>query len=232
MTGRDSAFSASIAHFDAAVEAALEVDRAGAGDDVAHAVGEDRVGQDGRGAGAVADHVAGLLRGLAQHLGAEVLLGVLEVELLGDGHAVVADDRRTPAPLDQHGLGLRPERHAHGIGQLRWRHAGSFRGRRSGNRTCLCAIYLPLSMPALCGFRLVDLRGLESKAITGTELAFGSLSQDLAYHRATASIVDICAFSRGVALIQINGGLSSNRSDELPAKCDTRSRSRDCPGLT
>ena len=101
-----------------AVEAALEVDGARAGRDVAHAVGEDRVGEDGRRAGAVADHVAGLLRRLAQHLRAEVLLRVLEVEFLGDGHAVVADDRRAPLLLDQHRLRLRAERDAHGLGEL------------------------------------------------------------------------------------------------------------------
>jgi hypothetical protein len=37
----------------------------------------------------------------AQHLRAKVLLGILEVELLGNGHAVVADDRRASALLEQ-----------------------------------------------------------------------------------------------------------------------------------
>ena len=106
LTGRDMRAQRLDRRLGAAVEAALEVDRAGAGDDVAHAVGEDRVRQDRRRAGAVADHVAGLLRRLAQHLRAEVLLGVLEIELLGDGHAVVADDRRAPFLLDQHRLRL------------------------------------------------------------------------------------------------------------------------------
>ena len=131
VTGRDSAFSASIARLGAAVEAALEVDGAGAGDDVAHAVGEDRVRQDGRGAGAVADHVAGLLGRLAQHLRAEVLLGILEVEFLGDGDAVVADDRGAPFLLDQDGFRFRAERDAHRIGELASRRAGSSRARRS-----------------------------------------------------------------------------------------------------
>ena len=44
----------------AAVETALDVDRAGARRDIADAVGKDRVRQDRRGAGAVADDVAGL----------------------------------------------------------------------------------------------------------------------------------------------------------------------------
>ena len=47
-TGRDSSFRASIGRLAAAVEAALEVDGARARDHVAHAVGEHRMGQDGR----------------------------------------------------------------------------------------------------------------------------------------------------------------------------------------
>ena len=60
----------------------------------------------------------GLLGRLAQHPGAEIFLRILEVEFLGDGHAVVADDRRSPFLLDQDRLRTRPERDAHGIGKL------------------------------------------------------------------------------------------------------------------
>ena len=73
----------------------------------------------GRGAGSVTDHVAGLFGGLAQHARAKILLRILEVEFLGNRHAVVADDRRAPFFLDQHGFGPRAQGHAHGIGQLR-----------------------------------------------------------------------------------------------------------------
>ena len=89
------------------VQPALQIDGTGARHDVAHAVGEDRVGKDGRSAGAVADHVAGSLRGLPKHLGAEILLGVLEIEFLGDGDAVIADDRRAPSLFDQDRFRLR-----------------------------------------------------------------------------------------------------------------------------
>ena len=84
-----------------AVKAAPEVDCARPGDDVAHTVSETGLRQDRRTRRAVADHVAGALRGLTRHLGAEILLGVLEFELLGKGDAVVADQRRGPFPLDQ-----------------------------------------------------------------------------------------------------------------------------------
>ncbi|MEY9883432.1 hypothetical protein ABIA43_004966 [Bradyrhizobium sp. USDA 328] len=48
-----------------AIEAAFEVDRARAGDDVPDAVRKDGMGQDGRRAGAVADDIAGFLGGPA-----------------------------------------------------------------------------------------------------------------------------------------------------------------------
>ena len=83
-------------HRQPAVDAALEVDGARARGDVAQALGVDGVGEHRRGAGAVADGVAGLLGRLAEHLRAEVLLRILEIDLLGDRDAVVADERNAP----------------------------------------------------------------------------------------------------------------------------------------
>jgi hypothetical protein len=103
----------------APIQSALQVDGARTGCDVAHAVGEDGLRQHGGGAGAVAHGVAGPLRCLAQHLRTEVLLRILEFHLLGDRNAIVADDRRAPFLLDQHRLGLRPERETHGVRELR-----------------------------------------------------------------------------------------------------------------
>lgn len=68
---------------------------------------------------AIADEVAGLFGSLPQHLRAEVLLRILELHLLGDGHSIVADDRGAPLLLDQHRFGLRSERDAHSVGKLR-----------------------------------------------------------------------------------------------------------------
>ena len=102
----------------ATVQAALDVDRAGAGDDIAHAVGKDRVRQDGRGAGAVADHVAGLLGRLAQHRAPRFSSGSLRSNSL----AMVTPSLQTiGAP---HFFSIRtdfdrgPKRHAHGVGKL------------------------------------------------------------------------------------------------------------------
>ena len=53
------------------VQSAFEIDGAGTRHDVTHAVSEDRVCEDGRGAGAVTDHVPGFLRRLTKDLGSE-----------------------------------------------------------------------------------------------------------------------------------------------------------------
>ena len=102
-----------------AIEPALEIDGAGARDDVAQPLGVDGVREHGGRAGAVADGVPGALGRLADHLGAEVLGGVLQLHLLRDGHAVVADEGHAEALLDEHALGLRPQGDAHGVGQRR-----------------------------------------------------------------------------------------------------------------
>ena len=78
------------------LDAALDQHRVGASGDVAEALGHHRLGQDGRGGGAVAGDVVRLRRGLLEHLGAHVLERVLELDLLGDGHAVMGDGRADP----------------------------------------------------------------------------------------------------------------------------------------
>ena len=50
-----------------------------------------RLGEHGRGGGAVAGHVGGLGGDLAHHLRAHVLERVLELDLLGHRHAVLGD---------------------------------------------------------------------------------------------------------------------------------------------
>ena len=138
-TGRGQCLQRLDGTLGAAIQSALEIDRAGAGDDVAHAVGEDRMREDGRGAGAVADHVAGPLGRLPQHLRAEVLLRVLEIEFLGDGDAVVADDRRSPfssisTDLDR-GPSVTRTASANCVAPRKIFSRASER-----NRTCLCAM--------------------------------------------------------------------------------------------
>ncbi len=58
---------------DGLVDAALELHRVGAGGDVLEAFAEDRLGQHGRGGGAVAGEVGGLGGDFLHHLRAHVL---------------------------------------------------------------------------------------------------------------------------------------------------------------
>ena len=76
------------------VHAALEADRVGARGHVAQALADQRLSQDGRRGGAVAGDVVGLGRHLFDQLGAEVLVRVGELDLLGDGDTVVGDRGR------------------------------------------------------------------------------------------------------------------------------------------
>ena len=78
----------------------------------------DRLGEDGGGGGAVAGDVGGLGGDLADHLGAHVLERVLELDLLGDGDAVLGDRGRAELLLDDDVAALGAERDLHRVGQL------------------------------------------------------------------------------------------------------------------
>ena len=104
--------------FDRLLDAALDVHRVGAGDDVLRAFTVDRLGQHGRGGGAVARGVRRLARDFADHLRAHVLERVLEVDFLGDGDAVLGDGRRTELLVEDDVAALGAERDLHRVGQL------------------------------------------------------------------------------------------------------------------
>src|SRR5690606_22523766 len=99
------------------VDAALQVHRIHAGRRGLEAFAEDRLREHGRRRRAVARRVGGLRRDFLDHLRADVLELLLELDLLRDRHAVLRDRRRTPALLDQHIAALRAERLLHGIRQ-------------------------------------------------------------------------------------------------------------------
>src|SRR5262249_18897301 len=99
------------------VDAALEVHRVHAGRYGLGAFLDDGLRQHGCGGGAVAGDVGGLARDLAHHLGAHVLELVLELDLLGDGDAVLGDPRGAEGFLQHHVAALGAERHPYGIGE-------------------------------------------------------------------------------------------------------------------
>ncbi len=117
-TSTATARIASTAAIDGGLDALLQGHRVGAGGHVLQAVADHRPGEDGGGGGAVAGHVVGLLRDFLDELGADLLVRVLEVDLLGDGDAVVGDRGGAPLLLEDDVAALGAKRDAHGVGQL------------------------------------------------------------------------------------------------------------------
>src|SRR4051812_1717898 len=78
---------------DGDLDALLQAERIRAGGHVLQTLADDRLGEHGRGRRAVAGHVVGRGRDLADELRALVLEDVLDLDLASDGHAVVGDRR-------------------------------------------------------------------------------------------------------------------------------------------
>src|SRR5581483_5471897 len=95
----------------------LEVHRVHAGGDRLGAFLDDRLGQHGGGGGAVAGAVVGLGSDFAHHLRAHVLELAFELDLLGDGDAVLGDAGGAVALVDDDVAALRTERHLDGVGE-------------------------------------------------------------------------------------------------------------------
>ena len=116
-TARAASSSVGAHRGDGGLDAPLEVHRGGAGGDVAQALADHRLGQHGRGGGAVTGDVVGLGGDLLGELGAEVLVRVVELDLAGDGHAVVGDRGRAPLLVEDDVAALGAERHLDGVGE-------------------------------------------------------------------------------------------------------------------
>ena len=103
---------------DGLLDAAPDGERVGAGRDVAQALAHDDLGEQRGGGGAVTGDVVRLDGDFLDELGAHVLERVLELDLLGDGHAVVGDRRRAELLLEHDVAALRAERDLDGVGEL------------------------------------------------------------------------------------------------------------------
>ena len=103
--------------FGGLVDATLDEDRVGAGGDETEAFLVDGFGQDGRGGGTIAGLVGGLGGHFAHHLGAHVLVGIVEFDLLGDGDAVLGDLRGAELLVDHHIAALGTEGDLDGAGE-------------------------------------------------------------------------------------------------------------------
>ena len=102
---------------DGHVDAALEVHRVEAGGDRLDAFAHDRLGENGRRGGAVARQRAGPRGHVLDELGAHVLEFVGELDLLGDGDAVLGDARRAVGFIEDDVAALRAQRHLDGVGE-------------------------------------------------------------------------------------------------------------------
>src|SRR5262249_17431955 len=102
---------------DTGVDAALEVHRVEPGGDQLGALVVDRLGKYRRRGGGIAGHVRSLRRGLLHHLRAHVLELVLELDLLGDGDAVLGHRGSAPRLLDHDVAATGSERDPHGVGE-------------------------------------------------------------------------------------------------------------------
>ena len=107
---------------DALLHAAADAERVRAGDHVAQAFGDDGVGEQGCGRGAVARFIVGLHSGFAHKLGAHVFDRSLELDFLGNRHAVVGDERSAIGLFEGDVAALGAKGDLNGVGELL--HAG------------------------------------------------------------------------------------------------------------
>ena len=98
--------------------ALLHNDGIGAGSQVLQALPDHGLSQQGGGGGAIAGHIVSLGGNLPHQLSAHVLEGIVQLDLLGDGHAVVGDQRRTELLIQHHIAALGAQGDLYGIGQL------------------------------------------------------------------------------------------------------------------
>ena len=103
---------------DGLLDAALQLHRVRAGDDVARAFAIDRLGQHRRRRRAVTGRVRGLAGDFAHHLGAHVLERVLEVDFLGHRHAVLGDGGGAELLVEDDVAALGAEGDLHRVRQL------------------------------------------------------------------------------------------------------------------
>src|SRR5512133_3373216 len=103
---------------DGEVDALLDLHGVGAAHDGLDALTVDGAGQDRGGGGAITGDVGGLGGDLAHQLGAHVLVLVLELDLLGDGDAVLGHERGAELLLDEDVAAFGAEGDLHRVGEL------------------------------------------------------------------------------------------------------------------
>ena len=103
---------------DGGLDAALDDHRVRPGGHDAKALADHRLAEHDRGRGAVAGDVVGLGRDFLEQLRAHVLERIFELDVAGDGDAVVGDRRRAELLVEDDVAALRTDRDLDGIGEL------------------------------------------------------------------------------------------------------------------
>src|SRR5947208_6113745 len=104
-------------NFDGLFYAALESRGAGARRDGLHPFAKDGLREHGRSGRAVTGNVGSLGSDFAHHLRAHVLEGILELDFLGHGHAVLGDDGRAELLFNYRVAAFGAEGNLHCIGK-------------------------------------------------------------------------------------------------------------------
>src|SRR6185312_5616466 len=102
---------------DGLLDAALETQRVGAGGDVAQALLDQGLSQHRGRRRAVTGNVVGLLGDFLDQLGADLLVRVLQLDLLGDGYTIVGDCGGAPLLLQDDVAALGAQRHLYRVGE-------------------------------------------------------------------------------------------------------------------
>src|SRR5690606_2263177 len=92
--------------------------RVGAGRHLAQALADHGLGEHGGGGGSVTGDVVGLVGYFVGELRTHVLPRVVQLDLFGDGDAVIGDGGGTPLLLQDDVAALGAQRHLSGVGQL------------------------------------------------------------------------------------------------------------------
>ena len=103
---------------DSLVDAPRQRHRVGAGRDHLDPLAEDRLGKNGGGGRAVTGDIIGLAGGFLHELGAEILERIFEIDVFGDGDAVLGHLGRAPALVEHSVAAAGAERALHGTGEF------------------------------------------------------------------------------------------------------------------
>ena len=102
---------------DGLLDAALEGQRVSAGRNVAQAFLDQGLGQHGGRGGAVASDVIRLLGNFLDQLGADLLVRIVQLDLLGDGNTIVGDRGGAPLLFEDDVASTRAEGDLDGVGE-------------------------------------------------------------------------------------------------------------------